>query len=79
MWPQAMRRAFPRILADKLAVVVRGQPELERVILQQMSEALAVGKADRVYRTLYALALEPNGFSRHVLGRTDAAGRARLC
>ena len=49
--------------ADKLAVVVRGQPDLERVILQQMSEALAAGKADRVYRTLARWLSNPMGFN----------------
>ncbi len=49
--------------ADKLAVVVRGQPDLERVILQQMSEALAAGKADRVYRTLARWLSNPLGFN----------------
>ncbi len=49
--------------ADKLAVVVRGQPDLERVILQQMSEALAAGKADRVYRTLSRWLSNPMGFN----------------
>ncbi len=49
--------------ADKLAVVVRGQPDLESVILQQMSEALAAGKADRVYRTLSRWLSNPLGFN----------------
>ncbi len=49
--------------ADKLAVVVRGQPDLERVILQQMTEALAAGKADRVYRTLTRWLSNPLGFN----------------
>ena len=49
--------------ADKLAVVVRGQPDLERVILQQMSEALVAGKADRVYRTLARWLSNPLGFN----------------
>ena len=49
--------------ADKLAVVVRGQPDLESVILQQMSEALAAGKADRVYRTLARWLSNPMGFT----------------
>ena len=49
--------------ADKLAVVVRGQPDLERVILQQMSEALDAGKADRVYRTLSRWLSNPMGFN----------------
>ncbi|MEP7291018.1 MAG: hypothetical protein ABI835_04510 [Chloroflexota bacterium] len=49
--------------ADKLAVVVRGQPDLERVILQQMSEALDAGKADRVYRTLARWLSNPLGFN----------------
>lgn len=49
--------------ADKLAVVVRGQPDLERVILDQMSEALAAGKADRVYRTLARWLSNPLGFN----------------
>jgi hypothetical protein len=49
--------------ADKLAVVVRGQPDLEQVILQQMSEALDAGKADRVYRTLARWLSNPLGFN----------------
>ncbi len=49
--------------ADKLAVIVRGQPDLERVILQQMNEALNAGKADRVYRTLARWLSNPLGFS----------------
>lgn len=49
--------------ADKLAVVVRGQPILEQVILQQMNEALDAGKADRVYRTLARWLSNPMGFN----------------
>lgn len=49
--------------ADKLAVIVRGHPELERVILQQLSEALAAGKADRVYLTLSRWLSNPLGFN----------------
>ncbi|MFN8562650.1 MAG: hypothetical protein U0703_13770, partial [Anaerolineae bacterium] len=49
--------------ADKLAMVVRGQPDLESVILEQMNEALAAGKADRVYRTLARWLSNPLGFN----------------
>ncbi len=48
--------------ADVLAVVVRGQPDLERVIMKQMSDALGTGKADRVYRTLLRWLSNPLGF-----------------
>jgi len=48
--------------ADVLAVVVRGQPDLERVIMKQMSDALSTGKADRVYRTLLRWLTNPLGF-----------------
>ena len=72
--------------ADKLAVVVRGQPDLERVILQQMSEALAAGKADRVYRTLSRWLSNPLGFNgmywveltqQAALGYADQVAKAR--
>lgn len=49
--------------ADLLAVVVRGQPDLERVVLAQMSDALNTGKADRVYRTLSRWLSNPLGLS----------------
>ena len=47
--------------ADKLAVVVRGQPDLESVILQQMSEALDRGQSGSRLSHAGALALEPDG------------------
>jgi len=47
---------------DVLAVVARGQPDLERVIMRQMTDALGVGKADRVYRTLLRWLTNPLGF-----------------
>jgi hypothetical protein len=48
--------------ADVLAVVVRGQPDLERVIMKQMTDALSSGRADRVYRTLLRWLSNPLGF-----------------
>lgn len=48
--------------ADVLAVVARGQPDLERVIMRQMTDALGLGKADRVYRTLLRWLSNPLGF-----------------
>ncbi|MCK6579699.1 MAG: hypothetical protein L6Q98_16520 [Anaerolineae bacterium] len=48
---------------DLLSLVVRGKPALERVILQQMDDALGVGKADRVYRVLARWLSNPFGFS----------------
>jgi hypothetical protein len=48
--------------ADLLATVVRGQPDLERIILSQMGDALAVGKADRVYNRLTRWMNSPLGF-----------------
>ncbi len=48
--------------ADVLAIVVRGQPDLERVIMKQMNDALAAGKAERVYRTLLRWLSNPIGF-----------------
>ena len=62
--------------ADKLAVVVRGQPDLESVILQQMSEALTAGKADRVYRTLARWLSNPMGF--HGMYWVELTQRAAL-
>ncbi|MCC6802467.1 MAG: hypothetical protein IT319_06260 [Anaerolineae bacterium] len=73
--PDTLRAAYVRHLlafalvldeiehADKLAIVVRGQPDLESVILEQMNEALAAGKADRVYRTLARWLSNPLGFN----------------
>lgn len=48
---------------DLLSVVVRGKPALERVILQQMDDALVAGKADRVYRVLARWLSNPFGFN----------------
>ncbi|MDZ4771361.1 MAG: hypothetical protein SGJ24_19730 [Chloroflexota bacterium] len=48
---------------DLLSVVVRGKPNLERVILQQMDDGLQNGKADRVYRVLARWLSNPFGFS----------------
>ncbi|MBK8027558.1 MAG: hypothetical protein IPK19_40810 [Chloroflexi bacterium] len=48
---------------DLLSLVVRGKPILERVILQQMDDALGSGKADRVYRVLARWLSNPFGFS----------------
>jgi hypothetical protein len=48
---------------DLLSVVVRGKPNLERVILQQMDDGLANGKADRVYRVLARWLSNPFGFN----------------
>jgi hypothetical protein len=48
--------------SDLLATAARGQPDLERVILQQMNEALAQGKADRVYKRLSRWMKNPLGF-----------------
>ncbi|GEM_PF-334513 len=48
---------------DLLSVVVRGKPMLERIILQQMNDALASGKADRVYRVLARWLSNPFGFN----------------
>ncbi|NDJ63017.1 MAG: hypothetical protein GYB67_17995 [Chloroflexi bacterium] len=49
--------------ADLLAVVVRGQPDMERVIIRQMSAELDRGKAERVYHTLTRWLLNPLGFN----------------
>jgi hypothetical protein len=48
--------------SDLLATAARGQPDLERVILAQMNEALAQGKADRVYKRLSRWMRHPLGF-----------------
>jgi hypothetical protein len=48
--------------ADLLAVLVRGQPDLERVVLQQMNDALVNGKAEAVYKTLVSWLKNPTGF-----------------
>jgi hypothetical protein len=48
--------------SDLLATAARGQPDLERVILSQMEEALAQGKADRVYKRLSRWMRNPLGF-----------------
>jgi hypothetical protein len=48
--------------SDLLATAARGQPDLERVILQQMNEALAQGKSDRVYKRLSRWMKNPLGF-----------------
>jgi len=48
--------------SDLLATAARGQPDLERVILQQMNEALAQSKSDRVYKRLSRWMKNPLGF-----------------
>jgi hypothetical protein len=48
--------------SDLLATAVRGQPDLERVILSQMNDALTLGKADRVYNRLSRWMNNPLGF-----------------
>lgn len=48
---------------DQLSIVVRGKPDLERVILQQLDDALQIGKADRVYRVLAHWLSNPFGFN----------------
>jgi hypothetical protein len=47
---------------DLLAIVARGQPDLERAILGEMNAALADGKAERVFRRLMQWRKRPDGF-----------------
>jgi hypothetical protein len=48
--------------ADLLATAARGQPDLERSILSEMSAALADGRAERVYRRVTLWRQRPDGF-----------------
>lgn len=48
--------------SDLLAVVARGQPDLERAILNEMSAALAEDKADRIYRRVMRWRSQRDGF-----------------
>ncbi|MDL1900032.1 hypothetical protein FBR02_04600 [Anaerolineae bacterium CFX9] len=71
--------------ADLLTVVSRGNSDLERQIIEQMDNALAAGKGDRVYRRLFQWMQSANGFKgilwvevlhRAVLANATALARA---
>lgn len=48
--------------ADLLAVIARGQPNLERAILNEMDEALHEGKAEAIYHRVMQWRNRANGF-----------------
>jgi hypothetical protein len=48
--------------SDLLAMVARGQPDLERAILSEMSAALEEEKAERIYRRVMRWRSHPDGF-----------------
>jgi hypothetical protein len=47
---------------DLLAVIARGQPDLERAILNEMNAALHEGKAGAIYHRVMRWRSRPNGF-----------------
>lgn len=47
---------------DLLAVVARGQPDLERAILNEMNAALSEGKAEAIYHRVMQWRSRPSGF-----------------
>lgn len=72
--PEALRVVYIRHLlafslaldedenSDLLVQVAKGQPELERAILDEMRRALASGKGESVFRRVARWVADPNGF-----------------